>query len=63
MIEQVFATDVKDGYIGSFTINKGGDPSDAAGAVVGFTIYVATDKLKTVKVISPKPENVEAARG
>ncbi len=63
VIEQVFATDVKDGYIGSFTINEGGDPSDAAGAVVGFTIYVATDKLKTVKVISPKPENVEAARG
>ena len=63
VIEQVFATDVKDGYIGSFTINEGGDPSDAAGAVVGFTIYVATDKLDTVKVISPKPENVEAARG
>ena len=63
VIEQVFATDVKDGYIGSFTINAGGDPSDAAGAVVGFTIYVATDKLDTVKVISPKPENVEAARG
>ena len=63
VIEQVFATDVKDGYIGSFTINEGGDPSDAAGAVVGFTIYVASDKLDTVKVISPKPENVEAARG
>ncbi len=63
VIEQVFATDVKDGYIGSFTINEGGDPSDAAGAVVGFTIYKATDKLVTVKVISPKPENVEAARG
>ena len=63
VIEQVFATNVKDGYIGSFTINAAGDPSDAAGAVVGFTIYKATDKLVTVKVISPKPENVEAARG
>jgi hypothetical protein len=31
--------------------------------VVGFTIYRATDKLETVKTVSPKPENVEAARG
>jgi len=63
VIEQVFATDVVDGYIGSFKINANGDPSEAGGAVVGFTIYKATDKLVTVKVISPKPENVEAARG
>jgi branched-chain amino acid transport system substrate-binding protein len=63
VIEQVFATDVTDGYVGSFKINENGDPADAAGAVVGFTIYVASDKLDTVKVISPKPENVEAARG
>ena len=63
VIEQIFATDVTDGYIGSFKINENGDPSDAGGAVVGFTVYKATDKLVTVKVISPKPENVEAARG
>jgi hypothetical protein len=31
--------------------------------VVGFTIYKATDKLTTETTISPKPENVEAARG
>ena len=48
---------------GSFEINENGDPSGAEGAVVGFTIYKATDKLETVKTISPKPENVEAARG
>jgi len=35
----------------------------AEGAVVGFTIYKATDKLQTVTTISPKPEVVEAARG
>ena len=37
--------------------------SGAEGAVVGFTIYKATDKLETVKTISPKPEDVDAARG
>ena len=63
VIEQMFAAKVTDGYLGTFGINENGDPSGAAGAVVGFTIYVATDKLKTVKTISPKPENVEAARG
>ncbi len=35
----------------------------AAGAVVGFTIYRATTKLGTEKTISPKDENVQAARG
>ena len=40
-----------------------GDPGQAGGAVVGFTIYKATDKLVTEKTLSPKPENVEAARG
>lgn len=63
VIEQMFAQKVTDSYIGSFGISETGDPSGAAGAVVGFTIYVATDKLETVKTVSPKPENVEAARG
>ena len=63
VIKQMFAAKVTDSYLGTFGINENGDPSGAEGAVVGFTIYVATDKLKTVKTISPKPENVEAARG
>jgi len=63
VIEQMFAVTVTDSYLGTFGISETGDPSGAAGAVVGFTIYVATDKLETVKTISPKPENVEAARG
>ena len=52
-----------DGFLGSFEINENGDPAGAEGAVVGFTIYKATDKLTTEKVISPKPEDVDAARG
>ena len=63
VIEQLFNTKVTDGFLGSFEINENGDPAGAEGAVVGFTIYKATDKLTTQKVISPKPEDVDAARG
>ena len=63
VIAKMFETKVTDGYLGSFGINENGDPGGAEGAVVGFTIYKATDKLETVKTISPKPEDVDAARG
>jgi branched-chain amino acid transport system substrate-binding protein len=61
IIAKMFETKVTDGLLGSFSINENGDPSEASGAVVGFTIYVATDKLATEAVISPKPETVTAA--
>ena len=61
VIAKLFETEVTDGLLGSFTFNENGDPQDASGAVVGFTIYVATDKLETVKAISPQSEVVEAA--
>jgi branched-chain amino acid transport system substrate-binding protein len=63
VIAKMFEAKVTDGYLGSFEINDTGDPSGAEGAVVGFTIYKATDKLETIKTVSPKPENVDAARG
>jgi branched-chain amino acid transport system substrate-binding protein len=63
VIAKLFQTKVNNGYLGSFDINENGDPSGAEGAVVGFTIYKATDKLETDKTISPKPEDVDAARG
>jgi branched-chain amino acid transport system substrate-binding protein len=63
IIAKLFETDVKDGFLGTFRINENGDPAGAEGAVVGFTIYKATTKLETETTISPKPENVEAARG
>jgi len=63
VIAKMFEANVSDGFLGSFEINENGDPSGAEGAVVGFTIYRATDKLETVKTISPKSENVDAARG
>ena len=63
VIAKLFEQKINDGYLGTFEINENGDPGGAEGAVVGFTIYKATDKLETVTTISPKPEVVEAARG
>jgi branched-chain amino acid transport system substrate-binding protein len=61
VIAKMFATEVTDGLLGSFKFNENGDPEDAEGAVVGFTIYVATDELTTEKALSPSPEVVTAA--
>ncbi|HET8741064.1 MAG TPA: hypothetical protein VFM41_00450, partial [Gaiella sp.] len=63
VIKQLFQTNVTDGLLGSFKIDDNGDPEEASGAVVGFTIYVATDKLTTETTVSPKPETVAAAGG
>jgi branched-chain amino acid transport system substrate-binding protein len=63
VLAKLFEADVQDGFLGSFSINENGDPEGAEGAVVGFTIYRATDKLETETTISPQEENVEAARG
>jgi branched-chain amino acid transport system substrate-binding protein len=61
VLENMFATEVTDGLLGSFSFNENGDPENAEGAVVGFTMYVATDKLETEDNFSPKPETVTAA--
>jgi branched-chain amino acid transport system substrate-binding protein len=63
VIKKVFETNVENGLLGSFKIDENGDPEDASGAVVGFTIYVATDELTTKTTVSPKPETVAAAGG
>ena len=61
VIAKMFETQVEDGLLGTFGFNENGDPTNASGAVVGFTMYVATDKLETSDNFSPKPETVEAA--
>ena len=61
IIEEMFATEVTDGLLGSFSFNENGDPTNAAGAVVGFTMYVATDKLETSDNFAPQAETVQAA--
>jgi branched-chain amino acid transport system substrate-binding protein len=63
IIQAIFDTKVTDGILGSFEINENGDPAQAGGAVVGFTIYRAEKELETDKVLSPADQLVEAARG
>ena len=63
VLKKLFATQVTDGLLGSFKFDQNGDPEEASGAVVGFTIYVATDELTTKTTVSPKPETVAAAGG
>ena len=63
ILEGIFNYQVTDGLIGSFEINENGDPSGGEGAVVGFTVYKGTTELTTETTISPKAEDVEAARG
>ena len=63
VITKLFETSVSNGLLGSFKIDDNGDPEDASGAVVGFTIYVATDELTTKATISPNPDTVAAASG
>jgi branched-chain amino acid transport system substrate-binding protein len=62
VIEEVFNTDVKDGLIGSFSLNENGDLTGASGAATLFTIYIGTDKLNTLLTASPEADLVEAAR-
>jgi branched-chain amino acid transport system substrate-binding protein len=61
VISKMFATTVTNGLLGSFSFDENGDPKDASGAVVGFTIYKAADKLETVLALSPNPATVKAA--
>jgi branched-chain amino acid transport system substrate-binding protein len=61
VITQLFATDISDGYLGSFTFDENGDPTGAEGTIVQFTIYKATDVLTTEEVITPQQSTVDAA--
>jgi branched-chain amino acid transport system substrate-binding protein len=61
IIEEMFATEVENDLLGTFGFNENGDPTNASGAVVGFTMYVGKGKLETADNFSPKPETVEAA--
>ncbi|MBD0329794.1 MAG: branched-chain amino acid ABC transporter substrate-binding protein [Thermoleophilia bacterium] len=63
IIENLFETQVEEGILGTFEISESGDPARAGGAVVGFTIYRAEEELVPERVVSPKEETVEAARG
>ena len=63
VIEQLFATEVSDGFLGDFSFNENGDPTLATGAVVGITIFRGEEQLEVETSFSPEEEVVEAARG
>lgn len=63
MIEELFATEVTDGFLGDFSLNENGDPTLATGAVVGFTIFRGEEQLEVETSFSPEEAVVEAARG
>ena len=45
VLRRLFETTVTDGLLGSFRFNENGDPTNARGAIVGFTIYRVTTTL------------------
>jgi branched-chain amino acid transport system substrate-binding protein len=61
--EELFNTEVSGGILGDFQISDTGDPEQASGGVVGFTIYRAEEELESETTLSPKQETVDAARG
>jgi len=63
VIQEMFNSKFEDSILGSFEINENGDPTQAEGGVVGFTIYRAEEELVTETTLSPDQEVVEAARG
>jgi len=71
VISKLFASDVKNGLLGSFTFNADGDPVASAvasnggsvAATVAITVYKAGSTFQPVKTIAPKPTRVNAALG
>jgi branched-chain amino acid transport system substrate-binding protein len=63
VIAKMFETDCQGCLLGDFKFDENGDPTNATGAVVGFVVYRATDKLEVETVLAPKPETVVAASG
>jgi branched-chain amino acid transport system substrate-binding protein len=62
VITKAFATKVDDGYIGGFEFNENGDVTGASGAVLTFTVYKGTNKLVTLKTMTPEANLIDAAR-
>ena len=60
---KLFETKVTDGILGTFRFDANGDPADATGPVVGFTIFRADGGLKVETTIDPEPSAITAAAG
>jgi branched-chain amino acid transport system substrate-binding protein len=62
VVAKTFETKVDDGYIGGFEFNENGDVTGASGAVLTFTVYKGTNKLTTLKTMTPEANLIDAAR-
>jgi branched-chain amino acid transport system substrate-binding protein len=63
VIDEVYKTDVSNGLIGNFKLNKNGDLTGANGAATLFTVYEGVNNhLKTLLTTAPVANLVEAAR-
>lgn len=60
---RLFGTEVTDGLLGTFGFDANGDPADASGPVVGFTIFKVARGLQVETVIDPEGSSVRAAAG
>ncbi len=64
VISKLFASDVQDGLLGTFTFSEDGDPvASARRDGRRITMYKAKDKLVTETTIAPKQTTVDAALG
>jgi len=62
VIDETFATEIDDGYIGGFKFNENGDVTGATGAVLTYSVYKGTNKLTTLKTAKPQAKLIDAAR-
>lgn len=60
---KLFETKVTDGLLGTFRFDANGDPADATGPVVGFTIFKVARGLQVETTLDPEPSTVRAAEG
>ena len=60
---KLFETEVTDGLLGTFRFDANGDPADATGPVVGFTIFKVARGLAVETTIDPAGSTVRAAAG
>jgi len=58
---KLFETQVTDGLLGTFGFDANGDPANATGAVVGFTIFKVARGLEVEATIDPESSTVRAA--
>ena len=63
VLAKLFRTKVTGGLLGSYELSVNGDPAQARGPVVAFTVYRAGDRFVPRSTVSPAPDLVAAARG